>query len=185
MNGPHRRLASLTAVALAAALALPASAGPAGAPTPPVGRSFFVPNVSFGHLALSTTRPVHPPRRPVDGRLAGWNAGVHPPGLEGTTGVQAGELVYEGYLLGDDGAASSCVVGYYDQMQPVADASQAAGWERYDAIQSALGAELIGDVDEAGAFDRPPLKCEKGSEDYGAANYPKGATPGAADIVQW
>ena len=150
-------------MSLAAGLGLPALGD---GPAPPVLRSAFVPNVTMTPLATTPTAPVKPPQRPVDGRLAGWDVGVNAQGLEGTTVVQSGEMVYEGYLLGDSGAISPCRYDYYQQLQPAADAS---GWPRYQAIQSALGAELIGDVDEAGLFDDRPLSCDKGTENFGEA----------------
>ena len=171
-------LGAAAVLSLAAGLGLPALGDGA---QPPVLRSAFVPNVTMTALATSPTAPVKTPSRPIDGRLAGWDVGVDAPGLEGTTVVQAGELVYEGYLLGDSGAISPCRYDYYQQLQPVADAS---GWPRYQAIQSALGAELIGDVDEAGLFDDRPLSCDKGAENFGEVRYPAGATQGSADIVQ-
>src|SRR3954463_9704917 len=110
---PRRRPVLLAVVvSLLAGLGLPALGD---GPVPPVLRSVFVPNVTMAPLALTPTAPVKAPPRPVDGRIAGWDAGVAAPGLEGTTVVQAGELVYEGYLLGDSGAISPCRYDYYQQ----------------------------------------------------------------------
>ena len=188
MITPQRRrpVIALVTLALAAGLATPAVAGRGAAPSaPPVARSQFVPNVPLGHLALTRTPDVAPPARPIDGDLDAWNVGVDPPGMEGSTVIQAGELVYEGYLLGDTGAASPCEVEYYDQLQPGADAAESTtGFSRYQGLQSALGSELIGDVDAVGAFDSRPLSCDKGVENFGQASYPTGATPGAADITR-
>lgn len=183
----HRRLLLGTVLFTAVALAGPAVAttGGGAAPQPPVGRSQLVPPVPLGRLALHRTAEVAPPPRPIDGDLSGWNVGVDPPTLEGTTVVQAGELVYEGYLLGDSGAASPCEVQYYDELQPAADAVQnTTGFSRYMALQSAAGAELIGDVDAVGAFDNRPLSCDKGVENFGQVSYPAGATPGSANLQQ-
>ena len=174
----RRPLLVALVLSLAAGLGLPALGD---GPSPPVLRSAFVPNVTLAHLALHKTTPVKVPARPIDGGLAGWDVGVDAPHMEGTTVIQSGELVYEGYLLGDSGAISPCRYDYYQQLQPAAVAS---GWPRYQAIQSALGAELIGDVDEAGLFDSRPLSCDKGAENFGEVDYPAGATQGSADIVQ-
>jgi hypothetical protein len=185
---PRRRLVALAAVTVAGSLAGPAIAttsGPALPVQPPVGRSQLVANVPLGRLALHRTADAVPPVRPTDAGLAGWDAGVDAPAMEGSTVVQSGELVYEGYLLGDTGAASPCEVQYYDQLQPAADAVQGTtGFSRYQALQSAAGAELIGDVDVVGAFDSRPLSCDKGVENFGQASYPAGATPGSADITR-
>src|SRR3954454_14927891 len=183
-----RRRVVATAVAVTAALAGPAVAAghdSSSAPQPPVGRSQLVPTVPLGRLALHRTADVGTTPRPTDADLAGWDAGVDPPAMEGSTVVQSGELVYEGYLLGDTGAASPCEVQYYDELQPGADAVQAAtGFSRYQSLQSAAGAELIGDVDAVGAFDDRPLSCDKGVENFGQVSYPAGATPGSADIAR-
>src|SRR3954452_20049448 len=183
-----RRRVVATAVAVTAALAGPAVAAghdSSSAPQPPVGRSQLVPTVPLGRLALHRTADAGPTPRPTDADLAGWDAGVDPPAMEGTTVVQAGELVYEGYLLGDSGAASPCEVQYYDELQPGADAVESTtGFSRYQSLESASGSELIGDVDAVGAFDDRPLSCDKGVENYGQVSYPAGATPGAADITR-
>jgi predicted esterase len=189
MHSPRRRRRPVIAVvvlAVAGGLAGPAVASRHPAvPPPPVARSQFVQTVPLGHLVTHRTPHVAPPPRPINGDLAAWDAGVKSPDMEGTTVVQSGELVYEGYLLGDTGAASPCELKYYDELQPAADAVQnTTGFSRYRALQSALGAELIGDVDAVGAFDRRPLSCDKGVENFGQASYPAGATPGAADITQ-
>ena len=165
---------------MAAGVAAPAVATTSD-PNPPVARSEFVPNVPLGHLVVTPTAPTRPVARRIDGRLDSWDQGVSAPQFEGSTVVQSGELVYEGYLLGDTGAASPCELQYYQELQPAADAS---GWDRYEAMQSALGAELIGDVDAAGLFSQRPLSCDKGAENFGQASYPAGATPGSADITQ-
>src|SRR4051794_11193949 len=183
----HRRPVTPAAVVVTAALAGPAVAtsGSPGAPQPPVGRSQLVPTVPRGQLALHRAADVGPTPRPIDGNLTGWDAGVDAPAMEGTTVVQNGELVYEGYLLGDTGAASPCEVQYYDEFQPAADAVESTtGFSRYQSLQSAAGSELIGDVDAVGAFDDRPLSCDKGVENYGQVSYPAGATPGAADITR-
>src|SRR4051794_31119596 len=183
----HRRPVTPAAVVVTAAVAGPAVAtsGSPAAPQPPVGRSQLVPTVPMGQLALHRTADVGPTPRPTDGDLAGWDVGVDAPAMEGSTVVQAGELVYEGYLLGDTGAASPCEVQYYDQLQPAADAVESTtGFSRYQSLQSAAGAELIGDVDAVGAFDDRPLSCDKGVENFGQVSYPAGATQGAANIVQ-
>jgi len=181
---PRRRLVTFAAVAVAGALAGPAIATTSGLSLPvqpPVGKSQLVANVPIGQLALHRTADVTPPARPTDGDLAGWDAGVDAPSMEGTTVVQSGELVYEGYLLGDTGAASPCEVQYYDELQPAADTVQSTtGFSRYQSLQSAAGAELIGDVDAVGAFDSRPLSCDKGVENFGQVHYPAGATPGSA-----
>src|SRR3954451_23373236 len=95
-SGPMSRrrplLLGAALVSLAAGLGLPALGD---GPAPPVLRSAVVPNVTMARLALTPTAPVKVPARPVDGRLAGWDVGVNVPHLEGTTVVQAGELVYE------------------------------------------------------------------------------------------
>src|SRR3954454_15225414 len=112
---PRRRVVA-TAVAMTAALAGPAVAAgrdSSPAPQPPVGRSQLVPTVALGRLALHRTADVGTTARPPDADLAGWDAGIDPPAMEGSTVVQDGELVYEGYLLGDTGAASPCEVQYY------------------------------------------------------------------------
>src|SRR3954467_15519385 len=184
----RRRRVVATAVAVTAALAGPAVAAgrdSSPAPQPPVGRSQLVPTVPLGQLALHRTADVGTTPRPTDADLAGWDAGVDPPAMEGSPVGQSGELVYEGYLLGDTGAASPCEVQYYDELQPGADAVQSTtGFSRYQSLQSAAGAELIGDVDAVGAFDDRPLSCDKGVENYGQVSYPAGATPGAADITR-
>src|SRR4051794_3525449 len=183
----HRRLVTSAAVVVTAALAGPAAAtsGSPGAPQPPVGRSQLVPTVPRGQLALHRAADIGLTPRPIDGDLAGWDAGIDAPAMEGTTVVQAGELVYEGYLLGDTGAASPCEVQYYDRLQPAADAVESTtGFSRYQSLQSAAGAELIGDVDAVGAFDDRPLSCDKGVENFGQVAYPAGATPGSADITR-
>src|SRR4051794_1399984 len=185
---PRRRLVAFAAVVVAGALAGPAVATTSGrsAPVqPPVGRSQLVPTVPLAQLALHRTADVGPTARPSDAALAGWDAGVDASAMEGTTVVQSGELVYEGYLLGDTGAASPSEVQFYDELQPAADAGESTtGFSRYQSLQSAAGAELIGDVDAVGAFDDRPLSCDKGVENYGQVSYPAGATPGSADITR-
>ena len=118
----RRPLVVALVLSLAAGLGLPALGD---GPSPPVLSSEFVPNVTLAHLVLHKTAAVRVPPRPIDGTIAGWNVGVDAPDMEGTTVVQAGELVYEGYLLGDSGAISPCRYDYYQQVQPAADAS---GW---------------------------------------------------------
>src|SRR3954447_7554349 len=183
---PRRRLVAFAAVVVAGALAGPAVATTSGRSAPvqtPVGRSQLVPTVPLAQLALHRTADVGPTARPSDAALAGWDAGVDASAMEGTTVVQSGELVYEGYLLGDTGAASPCEVQFYDELQPAADAVESTtGYSRYQSLQSAAGAELIGDVDAVGAFNNRPLSCDKGVENYGQVSYPAGATPGSADI---
>src|SRR3954463_140132 len=115
-----RRRVVATAVAVTAALAGPAGAAggdSSSAPRPPVGRSQLVPTVPLGQLALHRTADVGTTPRPTDADLSGWDAGIDPPAMEGSTVVQAGELVYEGYLLGAAGPARPGEVQFSDEFR--------------------------------------------------------------------
>lgn len=176
-NGTNVR--KLLPVLCLIALGLPAAARADGILSD-VPRSQFGDNVPLGSVRRIPAGTVAPTLKTIDGDAADWDVGTTPTALGGTTTVQAGQLVYEDWPMDDSGAAAAYVVARRDRNQPLEDA---LGWSRYQQLDSAAGEELIGDVDEAGAFDNPPLYYEKGLERYGEARYATG-TSGSADLTE-
>lgn len=127
------------------------------------------------------TAPVTPAVKVVDGTTTAWDQGVHLTHLAGSTTIQAGQLIYEDWLMDDTGAARQCVVQREDTTAPLISIS---AFDKYYSDDSALGEELIPDADATGLLEQPPGSCLKGEERYGDAGYPAGATPGSADIQE-
>src|SRR5690349_3762112 len=129
---------------LALALVAAATAARADGVLTNVPRAQFAANVPLGELERVPAPPVTPAAKTIDGKTDDWDGGVTLTHLGGTTTIQAGELIYEDWILDDSGAARSCVVARRDRNQPVEDL---LGWSKYEALDSALGEELIPDVD--------------------------------------
>jgi poly(3-hydroxybutyrate) depolymerase len=166
------------ALAVACALLVPSLAHADGLLTN-VPRAQFVPNIPLGRIVRSPVGGGSVAAKSIDGQSGDWdNYSVRRTRLGGTTTIQAGQLVYQDWIMDDSGAAAQYVVARRDRNQPVEDA---LGWSKYEEADSALGEELIGDVDEPGLFDDPPLYYEKGVERYGEMGYARG-TPGSADL---
>jgi poly(3-hydroxybutyrate) depolymerase len=135
----------------------------------------------LGRVARTPTAPVVPTVKPVDGSTEAWDRGVRLTRLGGTTTIQAGQLIYEDWIMDDAGAARQCVVQREDTTAPLV---AEAPFDKYYSDDSALGEELIPDADATGLLEQPPGDCLKGEERYGGGIYPAGATPGAADIQE-
>lgn len=166
---------------LALTITLPAQAGTSRPGLDQIPRAAFGPNIPLGSIERLPAGPVPPTPKTVDGDPSEWDEGVEVTRLGGTTTVQAGQLIHQDFILDDTGAARPCVV---ERRERYAELESSAGWPRYQAMDSALGRELIPAVDVAGVFSRSETECERGVERYGAAGYPDGATQGSADILE-
>jgi pimeloyl-ACP methyl ester carboxylesterase len=176
---PRALVAGLALLVLSTAATAAVPARPASASVPPGPLDH---HPALGHLVRTSTPNVTPAAKLIDGRASGWSQGVTLTHLGGSTTIQAGQLIYEDWLMDDLGAARACVVQREDTTAPLVSVS---GFDKYYADDSALGEELIPDADATGLLEQPPGSCLKGEERYGDALYPAGATPGSADIQEF
>jgi pimeloyl-ACP methyl ester carboxylesterase len=141
---------------------------------------------SLGQVLRHRAAPVTVTPKPIDGTEQAWDQGVRLTRLSGQTTIQAGQLIYEDWIMDDSGAARTCTVQRRDELQPAANALKAIGFDKWQDTDSAAGEELIPDADAVGITSQPPFDCiVKGTERYGAAGYPPEVSSGAADLVEF
>ena len=172
MRGAAVSAVMIGLVGAAGGAELPAAAIPPGA---------LATHPGLGTVLRVATPPLPVTAKPIDGRATGWDAGVRLTHLGGATTIQAGEVIYEDWIMDDSGAARTCTLRRADTINPV---MAAAGYDKWASNDSAAGEEIIPDADAVGLFDHKPLECQKGVERYGAAAYPGSATPGSADLQE-